>query len=194
MCPFWACCSGEWEKGHPVFVLLRFGEEVEVGNEAECACCEPGTALAMSSAPTSIAAFLPRAQGRLVVLGGLAAFLAATLTGNVFALHAGMAGMADGGAQSAAAASGPADLTGDPPAADGPPAGGQGQHLLHVVGACMAIGAAGVILLRALAQLAGPRGSALALAQPWTAPPLSTRTRSRRAPPLKPPTSSVMRT
>ncbi|GAB2750459.1 hypothetical protein GCM10027273_31400 [Nocardioides pakistanensis] len=147
--------------------------------------------------------FAASPSGRLLALLAAAAFLLAALTGNSFPLHVGMTA---GAPESTVAA----DMVTNALAGSGAvlervhkvapatampmPVGSEAQHLMHLVGACLAVLAAAALLLRLLLQrrsLLGSHPAVIAVPRPLT---------PRRGglwspPPPSPPTSSpVIRT
>jgi hypothetical protein len=141
-------------------------------------------------------------SGRLLALVAAGAFLIAALTGNAFSLHLGMTASASDTAVAvdtfshAAAVAGPlSDGVGDVASdASAPmPAGSHAQHLMHLIGACLAvIGIAVLVWVLIWGRIAGP-GHPFVTAIPRLVgpPPVG----SWRPPPLVPPRSSpVIRT
>jgi hypothetical protein len=136
--------------------------------------------------------------GRLVALLAAAAFLMAGMTGNAFSLHVGMTTMtssaaapvtadfSEPNAATTATSLAVADVAGDDPVTAETPASGSadGQRLMHLLGACLAVIAAAVALLalRSLCRLVGGSCTGIA-ARPvsvvpfrggvWSPPPLS---------------------
>lgn len=136
--------------------------------------------------------------GRLLALVAAAAILLAALSGNSFSLHAGMSTMADDLATVADEVV-HAGVTGDVGEATAGPAtplplGSDAQHLLHLLGACLAVVAAATLALLWLLQRGRPSGgypAVTAVPRPVPAPEVA----ERRPPALSPPTSSpVIRT
>lgn len=138
--------------------------------------------------------------GRLVAVLAAAAFLLAALTGNSFSLHVGMtdtapaatiaAGLSDTPAASAGITSSARDATGhaSADAATPMPIGSDAQHLMHLLGACLAVVAAAALLLMLLvsrvpgggylAVAAVPRLAAMPARREWSPPALSPPTSS----------------
>lgn len=136
--------------------------------------------------------------GRLVAVLAAAAFLLAALTGNSFSLHVGMTDMApaattaadlsDTPAASAGVTSSARDATGhaSADAATPMPIGSDAQHLMHLLGACLAVIAAAALLLLVsrvpgggyLAVAAVPRLDAVPAQREWSPPALSPPTSS----------------
>lgn len=141
--------------------------------------------------------------GRLLALLAAAAFLLATLAGNSFSLHVGMTAgtsestVAAGMVTKAVAGSGVvlervhevAPATAIPMSV-----GSDAQHLMHLIGACLAVLAAAALLLRLLLHrrwLVGGHPAVIAVPRPRT----PRRGGSWSPPPPSPPTSSpVIRT
>lgn len=100
--------------------------------------------------------------GRLVALLAAAAFVLAGVTGNSFSLHVGMTAMAPAASTVAGVADSPTTLaavTSASPAVIGEgsaepatpmPSSSDAQHLMHLLGACLAIVAAGLLFLISL--------------------------------------------
>lgn len=145
--------------------------------------------------------------GRLVALLAAAAFLLAGLTGNSFSLHVGMTTMAPAATAAADVDDKPAALaamTSALPEVIGKasadpvtpmPISSDAQHLMHLLGACLAIVAAGMLLLVSLLGFRRAPGGGLpavaAVTRLVTAVPRS----AWRPLALSPPTSSpVIRT
>lgn len=141
--------------------------------------------------------------GRLLGLLAAAAFLLAALTGNSFSLHVGMT--ADASESTVAADMATNAVAGSsavlervhevaPATAMPMPVGSDAQHLMHLVGACLAVLAAAALLLRLLLQgrsLLGSYPAVIAVPHPLT----PRRGGSWSPPPPSPPTSSpVIRT
>lgn len=111
--------------------------------------------------------------GRLVALLAAAGFFLAGLTGNSFSLHVGMTTMApaavtaadvdDKQAALAAETSALPEAAGEASADPMPlmPISSDAQHLMHLLGACLAIVAAGLLLLVSLLATRRTRGGGL---------------------------------
>lgn len=140
---------------------------------------------------------------RLLGLFAAAAFLFAGLTGNSFSLHVGMTASASeaavavdraavAGAGTGAGSNAVSDAT--PDATAPMPVGTDAQHLMHLIGACLAVLATAASFLRLFSQaraLLGSHPVVTALPRPLTPRPGG----SWSPPPLAPPTSSpVIRT
>jgi hypothetical protein len=143
-------------------------------------------------------------SGRLPALLAAAAFLLAALTGNSFSLHVGMTANAS---EVAVAVDRVSDAVAGSGAVFGPgvgdvshdaaapmPVGSDAQHLMHLIGACLAVLAAAALFLRLFSQgpaLLGSHPAVTALPRLLTPPPGG----SWSPPPPSPPTSSpVIRT
>lgn len=131
-------------------------------------------------------------SGRLLLMLAAAAFVIATLTGNSFSMHVGMAATASAdhvaGALdrvphvAAEAATPPASVSSEMSDRAAPvTAGSDPQHLMHLIGACLAVLAAAAVLIwlstvrRALmgghpAVTGVPRATAPTLASSWSPP------------------------
>ena len=142
-------------------------------------------------------------SGRLLGLLAAAAFLVAALTGNSFSLHVGLTAGAGESTVAADRATGAVAGSGAvlervhevAPATAAPmPAGSDAQHLMHLIGACLAVLAAAALLLRLILQRRSLLGGHPAvIAVPRTLTPR--RGGSWSPPPPSPPTSSpVIRT
>lgn len=144
-------------------------------------------------------------SGRLLALLAAAAFLIAALTGNSFSLHVGMTADASESTVAAdrvthaVAGSGAVlervhEVAPDAAMPMPMPVGSDAQHLMHLIGACLAVLAVAALLLRVLFQGRSLLGGHLAV----TAPSRSLIPRaggSWSPPPPSPPTSSpVIRT
>lgn len=142
--------------------------------------------------------------GRFLALLAAAAILIAALTGNSFSLHGGMAASAY--ESSVAAADRLTDVRaaseaviasvheGAPDAAMPMPVGSDAQHLMHLIGACLAVLAAAALLLRLLFRGRSLRGGYAAGTAP-SRPLVPSGGGSWSPPPPSPPTSSpVIRT
>lgn len=142
-------------------------------------------------------------SGRLLGLLAAAAFLCAALTGNSFSLHVGMTAGAPEFTVAADRVTNAFVGSGDvlervhelaPDTAMPMPVGSDAQHLMHLIGACLAVLAAAVLLLRLLLQgrsLLGSYPAVIAVPRPltprrggWWSPP----------PPSPPTSSPVIRT
>lgn len=165
-------------------------------------------------------------RGRLWVMLAVAPFVLGVLSGNVFALHAGMASLRPSlsvPTATASEASAPLVVVGTPSRAQDPqataattggtltvaqvakqapagrgthpptaqlPASPRGWHLLHLVGACMAVLMAAVALLGGLVQARRTVYDLLLRRLPLAWPCSAARRFAWRPPPLWPPTSS----
>jgi hypothetical protein len=142
-------------------------------------------------------------SGRFLAVVAAAAFLIAGLTGNSFSLHVGMTASAseaafavDRAADAVAGTGAGSNAVSDaaPDATAPMTVGSDALHLMHLIGACLAVLAAAASFLRLFSQaraLLGSHPAVTALPRPLTPPPGG----SWSPPPPSPPTSSrVIRT